>query len=285
MQRYGLIGWPVAHSLSPPMQNAAFEACGLDAHYETLETTPETVLDTVDNMLADGFSGWNATVPHKAAMAVRADTIDDVAKAAQSVNTVVVRKGRLHGASTDGYGLEQALRDAFGLSVPGACIAFLGAGGAARACALHFAERGVGALLILNRTPERAQALLADVQRFRPAVPGHAAALDDKRADDLLTQCDAVVQATSLGLHPDDPPPFPLERLPPGIPVMDMIYRDTPFLAGAARCGHPTADGQAMLVHQGARSFELWTGHTPPVEVMRNALTVAVRTRSSQSDS
>lgn len=277
MLRFGLIGWPVKHSLSPPMHGAAFQACGLDATYELIETPPSEIPATVRHLQTQGFRGWNATVPHKAAMAAIVDQADPVARAANSVNTVVVSDGQLTGYSTDGYGLEEALRAAFALVVPGSSIGFIGAGGAARACCMHFANRGVRKLVIANRTLESAISLLGDIQAFQSGLLGSACSLADTHAlQAALADVDVVIQATSVGLHAHDPSPVPAECLPKGIPVMDMIYRRTQFLHAAASCGAPIADGQSMLLYQGARSFELWTGREAPVDVMRRALEIAL---------
>ncbi|MFW5802455.1 MAG: shikimate dehydrogenase [Verrucomicrobiota bacterium] len=280
MLRIGLIGWPVKHSLSPPMHEAAFRACGLDARYELVETPPGEVSETVRRLLAHGFRGWNATVPHKAAMATIVDQAEPVAQAADSVNTVVVNDGCLAGYSTDGYGLEEAIREAFGMVVSGSSVGFIGAGGAARACCMHFANRGVRKLVIANRTLDRASSLLSDVQSFQPDALGAACSFADPPAlQAALADVDVVIQATSVGLHSHDPSPIPAECLPKGIPVMDMVYRRTSFLHAAASRGSPTADGHAMLLHQGARSFELWTGREAPVPAMRQALENAMANR------
>lgn len=274
--RLGLLGWPVRHSLSPPMHQAAFRACGLDASYELFETPPDAVCDTVRRLVSQGFRGWNITVPHKAAMAALVDQAEPVARAADSVNTVVVRKGHLDGYSTDGYGLEQALLESFGLALPGARVGFIGAGGAARACCMYFAQRGIAQLLIANRTLQRAERLLADVRGFQDSVQGTACALEDAAAlTAALTDLDVIIQSTSVGLHEQDRSPVDAGCLPAGVPAMDMIYRQTPFLRHAASRGAPTADGRGMLLHQGARSFELWTGIDAPVEAMRQGLEAA----------
>lgn len=262
------------------MHEAAFRACGLDARYELVETPPAEVTETIHRLISQGFRGWNITVPHKAAMAAIVDQAEPVARAADSVNTVVVDDGCLAGYSTDGYGLEEAIREAFGMDVPGSSVGFIGAGGAARACCMHFANRGVRKLVIANRTLERASSLLSDVRSFQPKVQGAACSLTDIPAlQAALADVDLVVQATSVGLHSHDSSPISAECLPKGIPAMDMIYRRTPFLHAAASRGSPTANGQAMLLHQGARSFELWTGREAPVTAMRQALETAMANR------
>jgi shikimate dehydrogenase len=279
MERFALLGWPVKHSLSPPMQEAGFRAVGIDAVYELIEVHPDDLPARVTALKKTGYRGWNVTVPHKEQMAELIDTVDPEARAAASVNTVVNR-GKLDGYSTDGYGLAAAIREAFGLDLTGRHIMFLGAGGAARAVAVYFALHGARAVSVANRTLEKARMLVDLVAAAVPCC--ETAALPLCRSDalcDRLPKADIIIQSTSLGLHRGDPMPLDPELLPAGVPVMDMIYGDTPFLRKAAERGCPTADGRGMLLHQGARSFEIWTGITPPVEAMRQALDAALAQR------
>ena len=280
MERFALLGWPVKHSLSPPMQEAGFRAVGMRASYELIEVHPDNLPDCVARLRKQGYRGWNITVPHKEQMATLADRVDPEARAAVSVNTIVQRDGELHGFSTDGYGLATAIEEAFGFKIEDREIFFIGAGGAARAVAVYLAAHGARAITIANRTLAKARRLAELVEKAVPACP--ARALDLNLLDALepyLNNTDVIIQSTSLGLHPDDPAPLPPESIPTGTPVMDMIYGDTPFLQAAAGRGCPIADGRGMLLHQGALSFRLWTGIEPPVEAMRHALQQAFEHR------
>ncbi|MCR4576001.1 MAG: shikimate dehydrogenase [Lentisphaeria bacterium] len=270
MERYGLIGHPVGHSKSPAMQEAGFQTLGIQACYELIDVEPQNLVDIFQSMRKT-HRGWNVTIPHKEAVVPLVDELDDEARQLGSVNTVVNVGGRLKGYSTDGYGLETALKEAFGFDFSGRSICFLGTGGAARATAVIAALHGAKRLLLVNRTVERAERLAESVRK----VGGTADVLPlDATAAiaDALTGMDVLVQCTSLGLKADDPLPFSVELLPQGLPVMDMVYGRSRFRRLAGEAGHPNADGRGMLLHQGCRSFELWTGREAPVEEMRAAL-------------
>ena len=165
-------------------------------------------------------------------------------------------------------------------------MAFLGVGGAARATAVHMALAGAADITLINRTLSRAEALAARLRDLAPRCQVRALALADTAAvAAALSQAACLIQATSLGLHPGEAPPLPPEVLPAGLAVLDMIYGNTAFLQAAAARGCRTADGRGMLLHQGARSFELWTGRPAPVEAMRQALEAALaRRRQGQPD-
>lgn len=273
MQKYLVIGYPVGHSRSPGMQNAAFEYHKLGRPYGMEEVAPEKLAEFVKRA-AGSLAGFNATVPHKEALIPLMDEIDPAAKLAGSVNTVKIENGRLCGSSTDGIGLQRALEYNFGAGgrVRDNSFLFLGAGGAARATAFHLAANGAKKIVIANRTIERAETLAGEISAafsdveistvLLNSAKALAAALDDAR---VLLQC------TSLGLRDGDPAPLPLELLRPGmdIAVFDAIYRDTPILRHCRQQGIPAADGSEMLVQQGAASFESWTGLAAPVEMMR----------------
>ena len=270
MERYGLIGHPVGHSKSPAMQEAGFQALGIQARYELVDVEPQNLPDAFQSMRKT-HRGWNVTIPPKEAAALLVDELDEEARKLGSVNTVVNVGGRLKGFSTDGYGLEMALKEAFGFGFDGRRVCFLGTGGAARATAVYAALHGASRLLLVNRTLERAERLAEGVR----AVGGTADVLPlDATAAiaAVLPEMDVLVQCTSLGLKADDPLPFPVELLPEGLPVMDMVYGRSRFRKLAGEAGHPNADGRGMLLHQGCRSFTLWTGREAPVEAMREAL-------------
>ena len=279
-ERYAIVGFPVAHSVSPAMQGAAFRALGIDATYEAVSVPPAELPAAFRRLRDAGYSGWNITVPHKEAATTLMDEADAVSRHSGSTNTVVVRNGRLCGYSTDGYGLVTAIREAFQLELTGKSVAMLGCGGAARAAAFAMANAGIARLLLVNRTLERAENLARDlgtaglrtaVDCLSPTASGLA---------DQLAGVGLLVQGTSLGLHADDPLPLPPEFIPAGIPVMDMIYKTTPFLQVAAAKGCPVADGAGMVLHQGAKSFTLWAGREAPVEVMRQELVKILAARN-----
>jgi shikimate dehydrogenase len=315
----GVIGWPVAHSLSPAMHNAAFAALGLNYAYVPLPVPPERLEAAVRGLAALGFVGANVTVPHKSAVLPFLDELTPIAAAIDAVNTIVVRPdGTLLGDNTDAAGFLADLR-AHGVLTPrppllttttrssgegenaitppspetavpfqepqrgasrrggrGGEVILLGAGGAARAVAYALAEAGA-TVAVVNRTLERAQALCERIRRSLPATqitahpfPAALPALAPAADPSTSSGPALIVNATSLGLHPDDPLPWDATvPFRPGQVVYDLIYsRQTPLLVLAQRGGARTINGLGMLVHQGAESFKLWTGQAAPIDVM-----------------
>jgi shikimate dehydrogenase len=275
--KYAVLGWPIKHSVSPQMQGAAFAALGIPATYEKIAVAPQDLLALVQRLRSENYAGWNVTVPHKEGIISCLDEIDTEARIANSVNTVVNRDGRLLGYSTDGYGLATAIQESFGIALPGRYFAFSGAGGAARATAVYFARQGAARLTLINRTLAKAEAIAAIVAETAPQCVVTCLSPDaDGPIGKALAECDVLIQSTSLGLHSDDPMPLNPELIPPATAVMEMIYRQTPLLQAAAKRGCCIADGRGMLLHQGALSFEIWTGQKAPVEIMRQSLDQAL---------
>ena len=264
----GLIGWPVEHSVSPAMQNAAFEARGLPWRYRLLPTPPGEVGAALARLRSEGYRGANVTVPHKQAVMPFLDEISDVARSIGAVNTLVLREGRWEGHNTDAQGFLAALR-VEGCQPEGQRALVLGAGGGARSAVYALAQVGCE-VTIYNRTVSRALALAADMARLGRSVSA-VAALDEL---DLRT-FGLLVNATSVGMWPDvDASPWPaMLPLPGQWTVFDLVYNptETRLLAQARAAGATTIGGLGMLVYQGALAFELWTGREAPVEVMRAA--------------
>jgi shikimate dehydrogenase len=253
----GLLRGPLAASLSPPMQNAAFAAAGLDWAYVPLGVEPSDLAEAVRGLVALGFEGANVTIPHKLAVAGLCDELDPVAERAGSVNTLVIRDGRVHGSSTDGLAVTGAV------DVTGARVLMLGAGGAAQAVACAVAEAGATAVVVASRTTERADGLAARLRSLYD-VPVEVRAAWPPQAED----CDVVIHATPVK---DDP----LVAFRAGQHAVDMAYLldgETAFLRAAREAGATTVDGLELLVRQGAASFERWTGIDAPVDVMRDAV-------------
>ena len=268
--KYAVIGDPVAHSVSPAMQNAAFEAAGLLERYGKYHVKPEELAEFTE-FARKNLLGFNATVPHKSALIPLLDEISPAAAAAGSVNTVIVRDGRLYGDSTDGYGLETALFEAFKLNIKGSTIVMLGAGGAAQATAFEFVSRSAGSLVIVNRTKSKAEALAGQLAGKGTLLT----ALGNDESSQIAAaaaEADVVIQATSAGLRADDAPPVELELLKNAKAVFDMIYHPTKVQLFARQHNIPCADGRGMLLHQGAKSFSLWTNSPAAVAAMRAAL-------------
>lgn len=280
-KHYAVIGDPIAHSLSPLMQNAAFRAAGIDADYSAIHVKPDDLAKFVKKAKKE-LDGFNITVPHKNAIIPFLDEISENAKLSGSVNTVTVTDGKLKGDSTDGYGLETALRESFNIGVEGNSFCFLGCGGAARATAFYFASKKAKSILFINRTLSKADELAAEIGKaFKNVKLGACSPLDDALVKEFLDESNVLIQCTSLGLKPDDPPPIDLDVLPDRICLYETIYKKTALLKYAEKTGSPNADGRSMLLHQGAKSFSIWTGVKAPVEVMREALYGAIESRDN----
>ncbi|MDD2236954.1 MAG: shikimate dehydrogenase [Kiritimatiellae bacterium] len=273
---YAVLGHPIRHSLSPCMHNAAFEALGMDAVYLALEVLPGDVGTILPLLGRAGFGGVNVTLPLKEEAFRAMDTLDESAQRLGAVNTVVFHEGKTRGFNTDGMGFVRAVQGHFHFSFPGKRVLILGAGGAARAAAMASAAEQVAGLVIANRTVERAEALVADVRRWFPTVEVRAIGLGE--ATEAARVSDLVVQSTSMGLQDAAPPILPRDAFHEGHCVYDMIYTQplTSVLVEAKQAGACVANGLDMLLYQGAAAFECWTGRTPPVERMREALQRAV---------
>ena len=269
----GLIGWPVEHSVSPAMHNAAFESMGLSWHYALLPTPPDRVEVALADLRARGYRGANVTVPHKQAVMPYLDAMDVAAHTIGAVNTIIVQGDKLIGHNTDAGGFVNALRDA-GFEPSGRHALVLGAGGASRAVVYALAQTGC-AVTIHNRTESRAAQLSRRIQDAAPHAHVTWVPARTRLADLPLADYDLLVNTTSVGMWPDtDASPWP-ETLPvPGHwTVYDLVYNpaETRLMAQASVAGATTIGGLGMLVHQGALAFELWTGQTPPTGVMRAA--------------
>ena len=282
-----VLGHPIMHSLSPAMHNAAL--AGMSARnrdyaawrYFRFDIPPENLPEALPRLHAAGFHGLNLTVPHKVLAFDLVEEIDDSAKRIGAVNTLRRTATGWRGFNTDGYGLAAALRADLGVSLTNACVILLGAGGAARAAAVECVQQLCAELWIGNRTAATRQALLDELVGGRINCQG----FDPAQLPADLPENAIVINATSLGLKADDPAPIALRRLPPGAKVYDMIYNppQTALLCEAATLGLPHANGLSMLVHQGAKSLEIWTGESAQATapVMQAAAAAALAASSS----
>ncbi len=256
----GLIGYPVEHSLSPLMHNSAFENLGLDYCYVTFAVEPSRLEEAIKGVRALNLAGINVTVPHKESVMKYLDSIDDEASEIGAVNTVVNREGLLKGYNTDGKGFMASLRENC-IDIKNKSVFIIGAGGASRAVAYYLLK-------------EASVVYLYDIDQNKAISLGKALKGNIKAQSDLskVRDADIIINATPLGLRPDDPPPVEVNLLRKGQVVCDLIYKKTRLLEEALRMGCQVMDGLGMLLWQGAFAFELWTGHKAPVEVMRKAL-------------
>jgi shikimate dehydrogenase len=266
----GVLGHPIAHTASPAMHNAAFDKLKLNWRYLAFDVNPDDLGLALQGFRAGNLVGVNLTVPHKILALRHLDTMDSSARmlgASNTIHFVRTKKGtQITGHNTDGYGLLKALDHQFAFRPRGKTIALIGTGGAGQGAAIQLALAGVRKLILLNRTKAKAMAVARKIRSLH-----------------LKTQCcfnpepcDLVIQATSLGMKSTDPLPLSRELLQELKPhwFFDMVYRppETAAIRLAKKFGCKTANGLDMLLFQGAKAFEIWTGKRAPIEVMRRAL-------------
>lgn len=277
--RLAVIGDPVAHSASPQMHNAALAACEIPVRYCRLHLRSDELSAALRLLPEKGFIGLNCTIPHKAGVLAAVDEVDEGARRAGGVNTVVVGKdGRLSGFSTDGPGLARAVREQFDAELRDLRVLVLGAGGGAgRAVAMQCATAEVPRLTLLNRSVEKLGPLRDAVSAVYSADSLQIAAWEDAPLRAALEQTDLVVNCSALGMNPGDASPIAASLLSARHLLYDTIYTAgrTPLMLAGDAVGARSANGLAMLLHQGALSFEIWFQRPAPIEVMRAALIAA----------
>jgi shikimate dehydrogenase len=272
----GVFGHPVAENPTIVMQEAAFQALGLNWRYLTIEVYPQDLAAAFQGLRAMNFRGINLTIPHKVEVLKYLDEVAPDAKLMGAVNTVRRDGSKLIGENTDGKGFLRSLREDAGVNPAGQRVVVLGAGGAARAMTVELALAGAAHLTIVNRSAERGQAL---VKLLNEQTPVKADFVLWNQPYVIPPDTDIVANATSIGLFPhvDDQPELVYDTLTTRMIVCDVIPNppNTPFLREAAARGAKTLDGLGMLVYQGAIGFKMWTGLDAPVAVMRQALAQA----------
>lgn len=282
-------GHPIKHSASPAMQNAGMAALKLDWRYLACDVHPDRLRESIAGAQAMGFVGLNLTVPHKLLAVDLVDALDDSARTWGAVNTIRFEgqapdgtwrpvatfnetpgRVRSHGFNTDADAVTRSIREDLGIQPAGARILVLGAGGAGRTAALKLAAEGAAELFLVNRTQSKVTSLIAEIGERFPRARAHQGY--PPKGDPI----DLVLNATSLGLQAGDPSPFDEScfSLRDARAAYDMIYRpaETAWLKAARAAGCQTANGIDMLLYQGARALELWSGLNPPINVMREAL-------------
>ena len=283
----GVYGYPIKHSASPAMHNAALTALGLNWRYLAFEVHPDDLPSAINGARAMRFVGLNLTVPHKLLAVELMDVLDESAKQWGAVNTVRFEgkdatgnwrpvaqlteppcEVRTQGFNTDAEAITRSLREDLKLQPADARILLLGAGGAGRVAALKLAQDGAGELFLVNRTQSKAEAVAREIKQRFPQLK--------VQVGYPKSEIDLVLNATSAGLNAGDPLPFDTAQfsLAQARTAYDMIYRptETPFLQAARKAGCRVANGLGMLLYQGAKAFELWTGKNAPINIMREAL-------------
>jgi shikimate dehydrogenase len=280
--RLGVFGDPVAHSLSPQIQNAALRAFEINTQYARFHIRVNELRSALRFVRELDFVGINLTVPHKIAGLAQIDAADESAARCGAVNTVCLRDKKLVGSNTDAEGFSRAVRSEFSIDLRDLRVMILGAGGGtghaiAWQCAVENCER----LVLVNRTPPKASVIVERLRRFfaEARVLGPVARLEAVRWDETairaqLADIDLIVNATPLGMNPSDPAPIPARLLAPHHMVFDCVYRPskTALLRAADEAGARGANGLSMLLHQGALSFSVWFNREAPIEAMRSAI-------------
>lgn len=270
---FAVLGHPIGHTLSPVMHNAAIEALGMDAIYLAFDVPPDR-LDTVLPAMRDmGFGGVNLTVPLKEVAFRSLQDLDESAQLLGAVNTVRFGPDGLTGYNTDGEGFLKAVEEAFGTPVAGKSVFVCGVGGAGRAVALTCAGSGATSIRLADRDPGRASKVAMEIEtQFLTEVKVAESWDEEARGADL------VVQATPLGMTLADVSPLGPSAFRKGQLGFDLVYMypETAFMRAAKDAGARAVNGLGMLLHQGARAFEIWTGIAPPADAMRGALEKAV---------
>ncbi|AKJ63781.1 shikimate dehydrogenase [Kiritimatiella glycovorans] len=274
---FAVLGHPVAHSLSPCMHNASFAALDFDGVYLALDVAPDDLESVIPALGAAGFGGLNITVPLKERAFAALTRLGESARTLGSVNTVVFTERGPEGHNTDGDGFIEALREAFGRDVDGTSVFVLGAGGAGRVAALYAAGQGASALVLSDLDNGRLRRLEHEIRERFPGLELHCTDHSGEAAE-RARDSELLVQATPVGMKPEDSSPLPDRAFRGGQRAFDLIYMypETAFLRAAREAGAETANGLGMLLHQGARAFTLWTGLEPDTGAMRGALKRAV---------
>ena len=269
----GLMGHPVAHSLSPRMHNASFLAEGVDYVYVAMDVAPEKLPAAVEGASVLGFRGFNLTMPHNRAILPLLDEIDEAAAVSGAVNTVVIESPeKLRGYNTDGSGFAQACGES-GVALADRRVLLLGAGGAAAAIAVALVEGGTEWLRIVNRNVEHALDLAGKLREAgkKPEVEAYG----PDAFDEAVSGAEVIVNATPLGMKEGDPLPVPVEYLDGGREICDAVYvpgRETALIRHARERGARVVTGQRMLLYQGVEAQRLWTGLEPNVRAMDDAI-------------
>jgi shikimate dehydrogenase len=267
---YGVIGDPIAHSMSPLMHNSAFKDNGINAEYVRFHVKKEQLPEAIRGIKALGIQGVNVTVPHKEHVMPLLDGIDPLAEAIGAVNTIVSEKGKLIGYNTDGLGFVEGLKNIAGDRLENKSMLMIGAGGAAKAIYYTLASLGVKKIDVTNRTLGRAEKMMETCP-----FPLDSSFLTLEAAENILHHYDVIIQTTSIGMFPYiEDSPIKVNRLKQGSIVSDIIYNplETSLLKQAKQKGALTQNGLDMFVYQGALSFKKWTGIFPSYSIMRDTV-------------
>jgi shikimate dehydrogenase len=267
----GLIGDPVAHSMSPPMHNAAFDYIGLDFVYVPFNVKNTALGEAIKCAQALRIKGLNVTIPHKTSVMEFLDIIDKPAELIGAVNTIKFDENGATGYNTDGLGAVKALEEV--TSVNNKKVVIIGAGGAARAVAFQLILSGIESLTIINRTPEKALKLKNEITS---KIESNVAYGNLEILEKEISKADILIDTTPIGMYPhiNDEPVIMAEMMRSDLVVNDLVYNplDTVLLKEADKAGAKGVSGLKMLIYQGAEAFKIWTGVDAPVDIMEDAI-------------
>lgn len=272
---FAVFGHPIGHTLSPIMHNASLQSLEMNAIYLAFDVHPDKLMSVLPSVRDMGFGGVNLTVPLKEVAFNGLDLLDDTARNLGAVNTVeFLGDGTIKGHNTDGYGFLAAVKEAFGKTVKDLDIFILGSGGAGRAVAITCAVEGASKIAIADIDEERTLRLKDEISKIAPATEVKVIPNDKILWAEACGAAKLVVQATPVGMNPDDPSLLNKDAFRSGQMIFDLVYMypQTAFMKEAEAAGAKAANGLDMLLYQGARAFTIWTGQEPDVKAMRKAL-------------
>ena len=277
----GLFGYPVRHTLSPVFQNAAFQSKKLNYAYLPFEVAPKELILALKSLPALGIAGINVTIPHKESVVPYLSGTSNEAMIVGAVNTISVVNGKLLGYNTDGYGFVAALKENLKTTLKGKKVMLLGGGGGARSVAAKSILEGAKKVYIGDIVKEKVAKLISDLKKVFPSAEINSYNMKENEIKEVLGEVDILINATPVGMKKEDPLLVNPEWLGKGLLVFDLIYNpfETKLLKTAKKMGCRCCNGLDMLIHQGARSFEIWTGKKAPVKVMKNALQEVLKSK------
>lgn len=271
-QVFGIIGYPVRHSLSPVMHNAAFEYLRINAIYLAFEASPKNLKVALEGIKVLGVLGVNVTIPHKEAVIKYLNWVSREAKLINAVNTIVNKGGRLLGYNTDAYGFIKSLKEDLKFLPKGKSIFVVGAGGAARAVVFSLAMAGAKRIILTDKADEKALELACEAE-LTTGCDCIALKIDSRGIKEMVLNSQLLVNATPIGMKEQDPAVINPLFLHKGLCIFDLVYnRDTKLLKIAKSKGIKSVGGLNMLLYQGAKAFGLWTGKKAPLAIMKKAI-------------
>jgi len=278
---FGLLGYPIKHSFSPAMHNAAFKALGIKAEYRLFEKKPQELTDFFKKLRNGSIRGVNVTIPYKEEALRYLDEISQEAELIGAVNTILVKGKSLIGYNTDGSGFVLSLRKEMGISPKDKKIVIIGAGGASRAISIHLAQEKAANIILSDIIPDKAEKLASHIRKNISRVK--VSTVKKEELNSGVRTADILINATPVGMKPDDPLPIDPRILHPRLLVCDLIYNPpkTKLLIKAEKIGAKTLNGLGMLLYQGALAFTIWTGREAPIEIMARALEKELKTQAS----